>query len=164
MATHCSILAWKIPWTEEPDRLQSRGSQRVGHNCDRACRHASLGYLEPRGMIFRRKSLKRGNLCVCGVIKSEKETNSNWKKKNKICSTALEGGEGTSTKMESEFRGTKENLPLLLKCRIFTKSKPPEEKSVAHLPRSAVWREQATGDTCCLYSSSFLLWTESSLL
>ena len=32
MATHSSILAWRIPWTEEPDRLQSMGSQRVGHN------------------------------------------------------------------------------------------------------------------------------------
>ena len=32
MATHFSILAWKIPWTEEPDRLQSMGSQRVRHN------------------------------------------------------------------------------------------------------------------------------------
>ena len=32
MATHSSILAWKIPWTEEPGRLQSMGSQRVGHN------------------------------------------------------------------------------------------------------------------------------------
>ena len=31
MATHSSILAWKIPWTEEPDRLQSMGSQRVRH-------------------------------------------------------------------------------------------------------------------------------------
>ena len=29
MATHCSIRAWKIPWTEEPDGLQSMGSQRV---------------------------------------------------------------------------------------------------------------------------------------
>ena len=29
MATHPSILAWKIPWTEEPGRLQSMGSQRV---------------------------------------------------------------------------------------------------------------------------------------
>ena len=28
MATHSSILAWRIPWTEEPDRLQSTGSQR----------------------------------------------------------------------------------------------------------------------------------------
>ena len=32
MAIHSSILAWKIPWTEEPDRLQSMGSQRVGHD------------------------------------------------------------------------------------------------------------------------------------
>ena len=30
MATHSSVLAWKIPWTEEPDGLQSKGSQRVG--------------------------------------------------------------------------------------------------------------------------------------
>ena len=32
MATHSSILAWKIPWTEEPGRLQSMESERVGHN------------------------------------------------------------------------------------------------------------------------------------
>ena len=32
MATHSSILAWKIPWTEEPGRLQSMGSRRVGHD------------------------------------------------------------------------------------------------------------------------------------
>ena len=31
MATHSSILAWRIPWTEEPGRLQSMGSQRVGY-------------------------------------------------------------------------------------------------------------------------------------
>ena len=32
MATHSSILAWRIPWTDEPGRLQSMGSQRVGHD------------------------------------------------------------------------------------------------------------------------------------
>ena len=32
MATHSSTLAWKIPWTEEPGRLQSMGSQRVRHD------------------------------------------------------------------------------------------------------------------------------------
>ena len=31
-ATHSSILAWRIPWTEEPGRLQSMGSQRVRHD------------------------------------------------------------------------------------------------------------------------------------
>ena len=32
MATHSSILTWRIPWTEEPGRLQSMGSQKVGHD------------------------------------------------------------------------------------------------------------------------------------
>ena len=32
MATHSSTLAWKIPWTEKPGKLQSMGSQRVGHD------------------------------------------------------------------------------------------------------------------------------------
>ena len=32
MVTHSSILAWRVPWTEEPGRLQSIGSQRVGHD------------------------------------------------------------------------------------------------------------------------------------
>ena len=34
MATHCNILAWRIPWTEKPSGLQSVGSQRVKHNCN----------------------------------------------------------------------------------------------------------------------------------
>ena len=33
MATHSSTLAWRVPWTEEPGRLQSMGSQRVTHDC-----------------------------------------------------------------------------------------------------------------------------------
>ena len=32
MATHSSVLAWRIPWTAEPGELWSMGSQRVGHN------------------------------------------------------------------------------------------------------------------------------------
>ena len=32
MATHSKILAWRIPWTNEPDGLQSMGSQRIRHN------------------------------------------------------------------------------------------------------------------------------------
>ena len=33
MAIHSSVLAWRIPWTEEPGELQSIGSHRVGHDC-----------------------------------------------------------------------------------------------------------------------------------
>ena len=40
MATDSSILAWEIPWTEEPGRLQSMGSQRVGHK--RVTEHAHM--------------------------------------------------------------------------------------------------------------------------
>ena len=41
MATHSSILAWRIPWMEEPGELQSIGLQRVGHDwSDLACMHA----------------------------------------------------------------------------------------------------------------------------
>ena len=43
MATHSSILAWKIPWTEEPGRLQSMGSQRVGHDWATS-QFTTLGY------------------------------------------------------------------------------------------------------------------------
>ena len=32
MATHSSVLAWRIPWTEEPGRIQSMGSERVGQD------------------------------------------------------------------------------------------------------------------------------------
>ena len=40
MVTHSSILAWRIPWTEEPGGLQFRGLQRVGH--DLAAEHVSM--------------------------------------------------------------------------------------------------------------------------
>ena len=39
MATHSSILAWEIPWTEEPGRLQSMGSQRVRHDLSSKQQH-----------------------------------------------------------------------------------------------------------------------------
>ena len=50
MATHSSILAWEIPWMEEPGWLQSMGSQRVGH--DRATQH-STAYLKYSTADFR---------------------------------------------------------------------------------------------------------------
>ena len=45
MATHCSILAWKIPWMEEPGTLQSMGLQRVGHDWAGMLRLSSKGLL-----------------------------------------------------------------------------------------------------------------------
>ena len=43
MATLSSILAWRIPWTEEPGRLQFMGSQKLGHDCsDIVCMHPCM--------------------------------------------------------------------------------------------------------------------------
>ena len=42
MATHSSILAWRIPWIKEPGGLQSTGSQRVGH--ERVAKHSPMSF------------------------------------------------------------------------------------------------------------------------
>ena len=49
MATHISILAWRIPWTEEPGGLQSMGPQRIGH--DRVTEHI---HIDPRHSLHLR--------------------------------------------------------------------------------------------------------------
>ena len=50
IATHSSTLAWKIPWMEEPGRLQSMGSQRVGHDLATSLHFAVL--IHPLGVII----------------------------------------------------------------------------------------------------------------
>ena len=44
MTTHSSVLVWRIPGTEEPSRLQSMGSHRVGHDCSNLAAAAALFY------------------------------------------------------------------------------------------------------------------------
>ena len=67
MATHSGILAWKIPGTEEPGRLQSMGSQRVRYNCDW---HATqtpmkLSVIQGAVMIFKLPCFDTLFICVC---------------------------------------------------------------------------------------------------
>ena len=50
METHSSILAWRIPWTEEPNGLQSMGLQRLGHNW--ATNYSSLLSVDREGPCF----------------------------------------------------------------------------------------------------------------
>ena len=52
MATHCSILIWKIPWTEEPGGLQSTGPQKAGQEMSRVQQLGQLGYLHSPEMTF----------------------------------------------------------------------------------------------------------------
>jgi len=69
MATHSSILAWKIPWTEEPGRLQSMGSLTVGH--DWATSLSLFTFMQwrrkwhPSPMFLPRESQGRGSLVGC---------------------------------------------------------------------------------------------------
>ena len=46
MASHSSILAWRIPWIEEPGGLQSKGSKRVRHNWIDLAQHSISGSLD----------------------------------------------------------------------------------------------------------------------
>ena len=63
MATHSSILAWEIPWSEEPGGLQSRGLQRVRHNW--AMKHASLYFPVPSESWYVLRLARRGyRVCV----------------------------------------------------------------------------------------------------
>ena len=60
MATHSSILAWRIPWTEEPGGLQSRGSQRVRHERHLACSHTFLSVVYITGIKQMAPAIKWG--------------------------------------------------------------------------------------------------------
>ena len=69
MAPHSSTLAWKIPWTEEPDRLQSTGSLRVGH--DLATSLSLFTFMhwrrkwQPTSVFLPRESQEWGSLVGC---------------------------------------------------------------------------------------------------
>ena len=71
MAPHSSTLAWKIPWTEEPGRLQSMGSQRVGHNCATSLSFSLFIFMhwrrkwQPTPVFLPRESQGRGSLVGC---------------------------------------------------------------------------------------------------
>ena len=68
LATHSSILAWRIPWTEEAGGLQSMGSQRVAH--DRATKHTDTEALNAfeeflsLSLILNKSSMKTGILAL----------------------------------------------------------------------------------------------------
>ena len=71
MAPYSSILAWKIPWTEKPVRLQSMGSLRVGH--DRVTSLSLFTFMhwrrkwQPTTVFLPGESQGRGSLVGCGL-------------------------------------------------------------------------------------------------
>ena len=71
MAPHSSTLAWKIPWTEEPGRLQSMGSLRVGHDLATSLSFFTFMHWrrkwQPTPVFLPEKSQGRGSLVGCRV-------------------------------------------------------------------------------------------------
>ena len=59
MATHSSVLAWRIPWTEEPGGLQSVGLQRVGHNERLSTTSTAQDFIRS----FSSSPVRRNNVC-----------------------------------------------------------------------------------------------------
>ena len=83
MATHSSIPAWEIPWTEEPGGLQSKGSQRAGHdwvtNYLCSSRESSICYV--KRLILRTMLLLSANQYLSHVISSD----DSWCANGSIC-------------------------------------------------------------------------------
>ena len=69
MAPHSSTLAWKIPWTEEPGRLQSVGSRRVRHDCETSLSLFTFMHWrrkwQPTPVFLPGESQGRGSLAGC---------------------------------------------------------------------------------------------------
>ena len=98
MATHSSIFAWRIPWTKEPGRLQSMGSQRVGHDwmtftftptmvcccclvtklCPTLCNPVDYGMVFPHSSVGKESACNAGDLgSIPGSGRSPGEGNGN---------------------------------------------------------------------------------------
>ena len=89
MAPHSSTLAWKIPWTEEPDRLQSMGSPRVGH--DRATSLSLFTFLHWRKKWQPGESQGRGSLVgfrLWGRTESD-TTEATWQQQRQTTETTI---------------------------------------------------------------------------
>ena len=75
MAIHSSILAWRIPWMEEPSRLQSMGSQRVGLLCKESQKATSFTHSVSTGHLWNAQSpsvasgcQSRPSTCACDCL------------------------------------------------------------------------------------------------
>ena len=94
MATNSSTLAWKIPWMEEPGRLQSMGSLRVGHDWSDLAAAANLIKFHSVYLIF--KELKFLHIVFARKVSHERFSDlmgnilfSKWKNKFSICRLIL---------------------------------------------------------------------------
>ena len=76
MATHSSVLAWRIPWRKEPGRFQSMGWRRVGHDCSDLARISALAgrffTTEPPGKPGGKSGVRQKEPCCSRIIEEER--------------------------------------------------------------------------------------------
>ena len=89
MATHSSILAWKTPWTEEPGRLQSMGSQRLGYNGATKQSHTNKTNKKTNSMGCSRNKQKNSVGCSRSGSKKELYSNTSISRKQQTQTTNL---------------------------------------------------------------------------
>ena len=87
MATHSSILTWKIPWTEKPGGLESMGLQRVGHDWARAHArtHTHTSYPSPAPHTIHTEHLIIQEFKLQGKIISRNGQHNSWGNKERLC-------------------------------------------------------------------------------
>ena len=79
MVTHSSILAWRIPWTEKPDRLQSMGLQRIRHDRETSLHFTSMHIYVCTYMLMNPQWVSDPSMCHLSKV-----TNANEMKMNSI--------------------------------------------------------------------------------
>ena len=84
MATHSSILAWKIPWTEDPGRLQFMGLQRVGHNSVTEHTDKCYSVTEPRRHYGKRKKPEIEGQIIWDSTDTKQSYKSNAERQKKV--------------------------------------------------------------------------------
>ena len=109
MAPHCSTLAWKIPWTEEPGRLQSMGSLGVGH--DWATSLSLFTFMhwrrkwQPTPVFLPGESQGRGSMVGCSLWVAQSRTQLKWRSGSSSNTTsALQHAVRFRSQKSSEFQ------------------------------------------------------------
>ena len=106
MATHSSILAWRIPWTEEPGGLQSMGSRRVGHNwVTNTHIHKKMSYLKKKKQTHFTSEIPRA--LSISKLKSPflpPTPQQEWRHKNKVKEVVMKRKEDAFTLLTTDVQ------------------------------------------------------------
>ena len=126
MATQSNILAWRIPWTEEPGGLQYTGSQRVGHDRATSLPSKTVNIKRKNSAFFKRNSIeiKSGGVLSCLSIVAAAA------KSLQLCPTLCDPIDGSPQPvpgiLQAQFPYQGSNPgPQQSKCQVLTTGSPP---------------------------------------